>query len=308
MNGVSSAEEDGSTLSIPRDGSPLDVRPVGTAAINARIADGTAVVFTLEQLCHAARNMSLPTRADLVTVAFAAEMSGSAAMLVVPVAGRGVFTRAEEIFLNRLRGYPGPAPNERLGVVDTMIFADEQSPDASLKYDGASLFLDLLRGERVEVDCHSVEGTRHANSFVLRDAEFARFYVYNASLPAGAAYMKALREALVPGSRIALNGAEGIVVGPGTRNRPDRMTVSITADMYEMDARLMSQAGARPQHVIAFALLANDERSLSELVDWASTQAGESLLSPAAQTAAERLQKSIQEGHFQLSETGPATR
>lgn len=308
MSGVSSTEEARPPSSGSPDGIELDVGPAATSAINARIADASVAVFTLEQLCHAVRSGSLRSRVDLVTVAFTAGISGSAAMLVVPVAGRGVFTRAEEIFVNDLRGYPGPAPNERLGVVDTMIFADERSTAADVDYDGASLFLDLLRGERVEVDCHSVEGTRHASSFVLPEAEFARFYVYDASLPVGAAKLGVLRGALVPGARIALNGAEGIVVGPGTRDRPDHMTLSITADMYEMDARLMSVQGARPQHVLAFAVPGHDRKSIDELVEWAASPAGELLLSPPALSAAETLRESIQQGHFQLSETGPTTR
>ena len=70
--------------------------------------------------------------------------------------------------------------------VDTLIFADEQGPDAATRYDGASLFLDLIRGTPVEAECHSVEGTTHRNTFELSAVGFARFYIYNASLPAGA--------------------------------------------------------------------------------------------------------------------------
>jgi L-aspartate semialdehyde sulfurtransferase len=270
--------------------------------INERIAAGTAVVMTLEELCQRPHDAGAPAKADLVAFAFPTGISGSAVMFCVPVAGRGVFTRAEAIFINRLRGHPGPAPNERLGVVDALIFADEQSPGAP--YDGAALFLDLLRGRSVEVECLSVEGTTHRNSFVLRDVEFARFYVYDAPLPAGAAKLGILRDTLVPGARAVLNGSQGIVVGPGTRNRLDATTLSITADMHDMDARLMAPGGGRPCHVVAFALPVRDAATVAGLVAWASSAAGEALLCQPALDAAAGLQRMIREGRYLLAETG----
>lgn len=276
------------------------------STINQRIAAGTARVLTLEELCEHARSATLPNELDLVALAFPAAISGSAAMLVVPIAGRGVFTRAERVFINRIPGHPGPAPNERLGVVDALIFADERSLDVGSRYDGASLFLDLLQGRLVEAECHSVEGTSHHNAFDLKAVEFARFYIYNAALPAGAATLKGLRNALIPGTRIVLNGSQGIVVGPGTRDRRDTMTLSITADMHEMDASLMAQDGGRPRHVVACALAARDGVAIAELVEWAGSSARESLFCPAASSAASGLQRLIREGRFALSETGAA--
>lgn len=272
--------------------------------INERIAARTAVVLTLEQVRELARAGGLPGDVDLVTLAFPAAISGSAAMFVFPIAGRGVFTRAAQISVNRIPGHPGPAPNERLGVVDTLIFADEHSLEAGSRYDGASLFLDLLQGRKVEAECHSVEGSMHHNSFDLKAVEFARFYVYNASLPAGAARIQGLREALVAGTRILLNGSQGIVVGTGTRDRPDAIALSVTADMHEMDAALMASEGGRPRHVVACALPARNAAFLAALVEWANSPARESLLCPAASSAASGLRRMIEEGSFQLSETG----
>jgi uncharacterized protein (DUF39 family) len=274
--------------------------------INERIAAGSAVVLTLEELCRRAQSGALPGKIDLVAFAFPAGLSGSAAMLCVPVAGRGVFTRAEAIFVNRLRGHPGPAPNERLGVVDTLIFADEPSTDAAARYDGASLFLDLIRGRPVEAECRSVEGTTHRNTFDLSAVGFARFYIYNASLPPRAQKLTFLRQMLVPGTRIVLNGSQGIVVGPGTRHREEAAAVSIAADMQGMDAELMSSADGRPRHVIAFALPVRDATTIAELVEWGNSEAGEALLCEPAQKAAAGLQQLIRKGDFLLSETGPA--
>ncbi len=273
------------------------------ARINALISSGTVEALTLEQVCARARG-GLRSGVDLLTLAFPVPISGSAAVFVFPIAGRGVFTRAEHICINGIPGHPGPAPNERLGVVDTLIFADERRPgDGS--YDGASLFLELLQGGVVQAVCHSVEGTIHRNAFALKAVEFARFYVYNASLPAGAANIGYLREALVPGARILLNGSQGIVVGPGTRDRPDAMALSIAADMQDMDANLMSSEGARPRHLVACALPLCDAGTIAQLVEWAESAAGEALFCPAALRAASGLQQLIQKRLFQLSETGP---
>lgn len=278
---------------------------VSNAEFNERIAHGSASVLTLEELCQRAKGGAMP-KVDLVAFAFPAGISGSAAMMVVPVAGRGVFTRAEEIFVNRLRGHPGPAPNERLGVVDTLIFADEQSTEPDSAYDGAALFLDLIRGRPVEVECHSVEGTTHSNVFDLKAVEFARFYIYNALLPAGADGLAILRQALVPGMRIVLNGSQGIVVGPGTRDRPGAMCLSLAADMHDMDATLMAREGARARHLVACALPVRDDKTVGALVEWAGSKAGEEALfcAPALKAAA-GLQQMIQKGKFLLSETGP---
>ena len=274
------------------------------AELNRRIVDGSAVVCTLAELCQPSRDSNATVMADLVTVAFPTDISGSAAMMVVPVASRGVFTRAEEIFVNHVRGHPGPAPNERLGVVDTLIFADEPASTTDSGYDGSALFLDLIRGKRVEVECHSVEETIHRNEFALADLEFARFYVYNARLPVGADEIKIVRRSLVPGTRIALNGSQGVVVGIGTRSRPGALSLSLAADMHEMDAALMVNAAGRPYHIVALALNVRDESELAALREWGRSHAAEAFFGAAATKASVALKQMIEENRFHLSEIG----
>lgn len=271
--------------------------------INARIAARKAVVLTLQDLCDQARAGRPLQEVDLVSMAFTADISGSAVVLVVPVAGRGVFTRAEEMFLNGVRGHAGPAPNERLGVVDTMLFADEKRPDDE-GYDGAALFLDLLAGKSIEVECHSVEHTLHHNVFTLPQAEFARFYVYNAPLPPGAEDLEAVREMLIPGTRLALNGSQGIVVGTGTRSRPGAMTISVTADMHDMQAELFTDSSGRPRHTVAIAMAPSNAKALAQLVEWALSRQHDSFANAVAQAGARQLKQLIEEGSFELAETG----
>lgn len=287
--------------SSPTAGAPL----AGIAGINRRIADGCATALTIAEICQASQGVTDPLKVDLITLAFPTAISGSAAMMVVPVAARGVFTRAEKIFVNHVRGHPGPAPNERLGVVDTLIFADESGAATEPRYDGSALFLDLIGGRRVQVECHSVEETVHRNVFDLAGLEFARFYVYNARLPEGSDELAIVRRSLVPGTRIVLNGSQGIVVGSGTRNRPGVMCLSLAADMHDMDATLMENPTGRPRHMVACALPVRDESDLGALREWGLSRAAEPLFCTAASKAAAELKQMIQENRFHLSETGP---
>ena len=83
--------------------------------INEKIKDGSVKILSdidILKLLENDRDLVL-SDIDIVTFGLEGSISGSAMMLLVPVAERGVFTRAEKIWLNRVRGFPGPAPNER---------------------------------------------------------------------------------------------------------------------------------------------------------------------------------------------------
>ncbi len=277
----------------------------GLARINERIRAGEAIVRTLEQLCRE-KPEAVP-HPHVVALAFTTNIARTAVMLCVPVTGRGVFTRAAEITLNGVPGHPGPAPNERLGVVDALVFAQERVPSERSSYDGAALFLDLLRGNTVEVQCRSVEGTMHRNKIDLASLDFARLYVYNAAIPFGKPFPSGLSDALDAGTQVELNGSRGIVVGPGTRHRSTAPALSLAADLHDMDPELMSGSrGDRPLHTIALALAVHDVALLADLVAWAESDAHGALLCPSARDAAARLQAAIQRGSFLLTETGAA--
>ena len=149
--------------------------------INNKIKNGKATVLTDQELLKEVREGRSPKLPDIdiVTTSCQFPSSGMAAMLCVPVTGRGVFTRAQKIWLNGILGFPGPAPNERLGVVDTLIFADQPAGDPQADYNGAQLLLDIIDRKKIRVECISVEGGTYENSFTLDQVEFARMYVYN---------------------------------------------------------------------------------------------------------------------------------
>lgn len=267
------------------------------SAINRKIAAHEAVILTERELREAAGGDGSATpRADVVVVACRADISGTAAMMVVPVTERGVFTRAGEIWLNGVPGFPGPAPNERLGVVDTLVFADEQGRDGN--YYGANLLSDVIAGERITVECVSVEGERYHGSFTMDRLQFARMYVYNAFLPVpGAA---AVLEAIGVGSRILLNGAQGIVIGRGTRSSARNVSLSVSAEMYEMEppALAIGKRGVRAWNTVALAVPVVSRAVLDGLLTWSQDRKGD-----PETDAADRLKGLIDRREFLLTAT-----
>lgn len=217
-------------------------------SINQKIAAGQAKVLTERETLESFRQGKRLSAADLdvVTVAFRSSLAGSAVMLLVPVAGRGVFTRARRIWLNGVEGFPGPAPNERLGLVDTLIFSGQANRDGSRVYRGADLIEDLLRGNSIEVECLTEEGSVYGNSFCLADLQFARMYTYNSLLPTEKSNHdgevdggNSPWDSLRIGDKILLNGAEGIIIGAGTRSGLKNKTLSLAADLFAMDASML---------------------------------------------------------------------
>ncbi len=220
------------------------------SVINGKILAGEAKVYTemeLRDLMETGTDL-MCLGVDLVTTAFRSSISGSAAMLLVPVTGRGIFTRAKKIWLNRVPGYPGPAPNERLGVVDTLIFTDQVCDDAEGDHTGAKLLVDVLNDDVIQVECLSVEGTTYHSSFSLKTLQFARMVTYNTFIPlsrindgddANGAneHLRTIRV----GNKVLLNKASGIVVGCGTRGSSGKNSLSLSADMFEMDPKCLVQ-------------------------------------------------------------------
>ncbi|MEM4447342.1 MAG: methanogenesis marker 16 metalloprotein [Candidatus Jordarchaeales archaeon] len=241
--------------------------------INAKILSGDAVVLTAEELKRMIRGGE-EVRAediDVVTTATCAVMSGTAAILVIPVAERGAFERAEMAWLNGVPAFPGPCPNERLGVVDVIVYG---TASASRDYGGGHLFRDLVEGKTVEVRVEA-EGRFFEREVTLADISFARMFTTRSAFRNYAAMVNTrggvvktifsvtglrgpLMEATVSGSgevnpiendpalrtigvgtRVLLNGAVGYIVGEGTRSSAECPNVSVVAEMRDMDPEFM---------------------------------------------------------------------
>jgi uncharacterized protein (DUF39 family) len=230
------------------------------ALINARIEAGQAKVVTAAEL-----GRTTSQDVDVVTLAYQTPISGSSAMLVVPVAERGVFTRAERIWLNGIQGFPGPAPNERLGLVDTLVFADQKSKDPEASFSGSDLLLELIEKKKIEVECLSVEGDTYQSEFTIEQVQFARMYVYDSPLPTSGS--EAFFGTIRAGSRVLLNKAQGTVIGCGTRSSPERPSLSLTAEMFDMDSALLGGNGILCNSV-ALAVPVLDQAMLTSLFGW----------------------------------------
>jgi uncharacterized protein (DUF39 family) len=240
--------------------------PRSIQEIKERCRRHEAVVLSEAELWERLQGGAAPQRPDIVVFAFGASMRGTSAMLLVPVAGKGVFTRAETITLGGVPAYPGPAPNERLGVVDAQLFAD-QSGESDGPEDmpaGTRVLIDMLGNRDIPVVCHSAEGDEYRNAFTLDGIEFARMVTYNTFLPAR---LNTAPDAQPPahlgmirvGSTIFLNRAPGIVIGAGTRNAPGKASLSLSADMFDMDPASIRKQGSEALHSVAIPVpIVND--------------------------------------------------
>lgn len=265
------------------------------AEINRKLAQGKAVILTAMEFKDEIRGGQRfrPGDVDVVTTATRGIMSGTAAMFVVPVAGRGEFTKAKEIYLNGVPGTPGPAPNERLGVVDTFVYGTAHSKDDPHRYGGGHLFRDLVAGQPIEVECLSEEGKTFEKTITLKDLEFARMYGfrnafenYNAfsnlknkkdQLETIFHFRPMIREkgltvsgcgelnpiqndpqlkSIGAGSKILVNKAFGVVVGFGTRSSKKKRNLSFSADMFDMDPEFMGgfKTNAGPECIVSVAV------------------------------------------------------
>ena len=266
----------------------MPATPKHIPEINARIMAGEATVLTAAEL-----GRETADHADVVTIAFQAPLSGSSAMLVVPVAGRGVFTRAAKIWLNGIQGFPGPAPNERLGLVDTLVFADHASR-ADPAYAGSRLLADIMERKDIAVECISVEGDRYESVFTIDQVQFARMYVYNAFLPdsESSAPFRTIRA----GSRVLLNGAQGTVIGCGTRSTEERQSISLTAEMFDMDPVRLTGDDGGLSNSVGMAIPVLDDTIRAGLMAWSREQRCDD-------DVAEQLKELIQSKDFLLTDS-----
>ncbi|NMC88988.1 MAG: methanogenesis marker 16 metalloprotein, partial [Methanomicrobiales archaeon] len=220
------------------------------ADIDEKIRAGSATVYTAMEFKRLVREGADISAADVdvVTTGTCGVMSGTAAVLSVPVAGPGTFERAERIWLNGVPCMPGPCPNERLGVVDLIASG---TAHAGAGYGGGHLFRDIVEGCGIEVVVEAADRTVEAD-VTIDDLTFARLFTtrtacknYTAYVNTQAARVKTIfsieglqgpfREvsvsgcgeinplqndpmglAIGAGTPILLNGSPGIVTGEGT--------------------------------------------------------------------------------------------
>lgn len=241
--------------------------------INKKIASGTAVVCTAAEFKHRIADGETITAADVdvVTTGTFGVMSGTLAVLHIPVARPATFRQAEKVWLNGVPAIPGPCPNEGLGSVDVVVFGTSH---ASRTYGGGHLFRDLVEGKEVNVEVESA-GNRFNRTVTIADLGLARlmttrsaFKNYLAVVNTGSDPVKTIfsvkaltgpyagatvsgcgdinplqndpgRNVIGVGTRILLNGGVGYIMGTGTRSTPEKPNIAAFADMKSMVPEMM---------------------------------------------------------------------
>nr|AAU82701.1 ferredoxin oxidoreductase [uncultured archaeon GZfos19A5] len=241
--------------------------------INDKIRKGEAIVLTAEEFKQMVRNEETATAesVDVVTCATCAIMSGTAAILSIPVAERNEFERADEVWLNGIPAFPGPCPNERLGIVDVFVYGTAR---ANNLYGGGHLFREIVEGEQIEVKVKTNDRIIE-RKVSKEDLQFARMITTRSAFKNYMAFVNPkegkvgsifsvrglkgpykeisvtgsgeinplendpLIETIGTGTKIMVNGAAGYVIGEGTRSSKEKPNLSVIADMHEMEAEFM---------------------------------------------------------------------
>ncbi len=261
--------------------------------ILSKVENKEAVVMTaleVSDLIESGESSRL-CEVDVVTTATRAVMSGTYAVLSFPVAEQASFLRARRVWINGITAQVGPCPNENLGILDLILLGTAHSRSL-LNYGGGHLFRDLVERKKVLVEVETDDGRSlqaevgldempHARLFGSRHA----FKNYSAFVNAGAQMINTifhsrgfaprckettfsgcgqinpikndpLLESIGIGTRILMNGAEGFVIGTGTRSSKERPNLSGFADMHQMDAELMGGfvTSAGPECICSWAV------------------------------------------------------
>lgn len=240
--------------------------------IQEKLDSQQAAVFTADEFKSKLRRGEDVTLddVDVVTCGTSGVMSGTTALLHIPVAQPGEFSKAKEVYINGIPAYPGPCPNELLGSVDVMVYGTNHSTTIE-DYGGGFLFKDLVEGREVEVKVIDVDdntfttkvtiddmptarmiGTRNAfknyNSFTNPSPK-AQKSIFNASPMegpynsysfSGCGEINPLendpqQKVIKEGTKVLLNGASGVVIDNGTRSTPEKPNLLLTADMKQMN-------------------------------------------------------------------------
>jgi len=248
--------------------------------LNQKLANGTAVVMTAEDLCNLIRDEQKVTidDIDIVTAATKGLMSGTIAILSFKVAEAATFKKAKYLYLNDILCYVGPCPNEWLGVIDCIIYGTAHSITKPDKYGGGHLFRDLIENKDISVKVETIEGTIIETSTKLNEIPFAKMVATRNAFKNYLAFVNPHPETLKSifsaqkfkgnyaeatfcgcgelnplqkdpdldvigiGTPILMNGAIGYVIGPGTRSSREKPNLMAIAEMHEM----------RPEYVGGF--------------------------------------------------------
>lgn len=236
--------------------------------INRLLKQGEAIILTAGELKAEIRRAGTFPRVDVVTCATMGIMSGTRLTFSIPVSTPNTFVQARRCWINGIEGYPGPCPNERLGVLDCTLHCTSHRDNT---YGGGHLLKDLLNGNPVAVEVEDDRGNRHLKHVTLKDIPVARvdgtrhcFRNYTAFVNSSKQNVRSIfavrplkgdfqqatfsgcgewnpiqndpdLQSIGVGSPILINGAPGIVTGLGTRSTKERPSLATSASLKEME-------------------------------------------------------------------------
>lgn len=240
--------------------------------INERIEKGEANIYTAEEFKKLIKKNDAPSfdEVDVVTCGTCGVMSGTAAILNFIISEPGEFIRANEVYLNGVPAYAGPCPNEWLGSVDVILHGTAHSIYDD-NYGGGFLLKDLLEGKSVDVRVESAEGKTIENTITIDDITrgqiigarmaFKNYTAFTnpnnepvksifAATPlegnltgltfSGCGDLNPLQNdiphnVIREGSKVLVNGAQGYILGDGTRSSAEKPNLMLSADLFKMD-------------------------------------------------------------------------
>lgn len=241
--------------------------------INKKIENNDCNIFTAEEFKEMIAEGDAPTfdEVDVITTGTCGVMSGTAAVFNIIAADQGTFMRAKNIYLNDVPGSVGPCPNEWLGSVDLILNGTSKSIYDS-SYGGGFLFKDILQGKDIDVRVEAIDGEIIESSTNIDEMPTAQlfgtrmaFKNYTAftnpsstpvssifsAIPldgpfsgltfSGCGQLNPLQNDIKQnvigfGTKILLNGAEGLVIGNGTRSSAEKPNLMLTGNLKEMDS------------------------------------------------------------------------
>lgn len=241
--------------------------------INAKIDSGNANVFSAEEIKRLIKKGNAPSfdEVDVITTGTCGVMSGTGAIFNLTVAKPGLFKKAKNIYLNGVPGNVGPCPNEWLGSVDLILHGTSKSSEDP-SYGGGFLLKDIVEGKEINIKVETIDGNIIESTTTLDEMGTAQmigtrmaFKNYTAFTNPGEESVSSIFSAvplkgnyagltfsgcgdlnplqndpnnlyIKSGTKILLNGAEGLILGEGTRSSPEKPNLMLTGNLKEMDS------------------------------------------------------------------------
>lgn len=270
----------------------MDHEPRTLADINAKIENGTAIILTASELLGMSRSEEPLPDVDVVTCATKGIMSGTMLCLSFKVAEKNEFVRPQGIWINGVPAYPGPCPNERLGIVDCIVYGTAHSITKE-RYGGGHLFRDLAERSDVQVVVSTESGNMITTTLTLDDMSYATMYATRNAFKNYLAYVNPSSETLErsifsigpfygpykemkfcgcgelnpvekdpgldvigKGTNVLINGAPGMVTGAGTRSTKEKPNLSAVADLKLMSPEYLGgfNTSEGPEVIMTWAI------------------------------------------------------